>query len=199
MLSLSCLVRSVCLTFNLICYVIEILCAVMITMFYTNNEMSFFYLALIIIFLTFFNYSFIGFQLCFMKANLPWWSVFIPFYNLYNWFLLTFKNGWLFLIIFIPIIGQMFLLFSYFNFGKKFDRSGIISVLFFPLVVGNIGFDISSLYEDTAYIFIKRQIPNYFLKLYKTNNFILHMFKIIMFICMVYLFYILIINSGLIS
>lgn len=191
--------RKACLTFNLICYVIEVLCAIMITIFNINNGMSYFALALIIIFLTYFNYSLMGLQFCFMKANLPWWSVFVPFYNLYNWFLLTFKNGWLFLIIFIPIIGQIFLFISYFNFGRKFDRSGIISFLFFPFVVGNIGFDISSIYEGTAYIFIHRQIPNYFLKIYKTNNLILHIFEIIMFVCTLYFFYVLVVNSGLIS
>lgn len=43
-------------------------------------------------------------QLLFVKAKLPWWGVYIPFYSAYLASKLSFKNGWYFLIPFIPII-----------------------------------------------------------------------------------------------
>lgn len=191
--------REVCLTFNLICYVIEIVLFVLVTLFNTNGTMNYFTLSIALIFLTFFKYSFLGLQLCFMKSNLPWWSAYVPFYNLYNWFLMTMGNGWLFLVMFIPVIGQIFLLISYWNFGNSFGKNGLLTLLFFPFVVGNIGFDISAIYNETSYVYTRRQVPNYFLKIYKTNSRIVFIFEMIMLICTIYFFYVLLIEFGIIK
>lgn len=75
-----------------------------------------------------------SFQCIIIKAGEPWWSVFIPFYSNYVYYKIIFDNGWLFLTLYIPIVGEIILLISFYKLGKMFSRSGWLT-LFFPLVM----------------------------------------------------------------
>lgn len=104
-------------------------------------------------------FYFICIELIMKKANLPWWGLFIPIYNLYLLFKLGFENGSYFIILILssvlmglntafpsliptPTIGlaititgavvSVVLIISlYVNIAKKFGRSPIL-MFFFP-------------------------------------------------------------------
>lgn len=102
------------------------------------------------------------YQLLLKKANLNWWGIFIPIYNLYLIFKLAYGNGWHFLTLFIsPILifiasyasvkydfmfGRYVIYFAGLlsviinlsltaNIGVKFGRNGIITVLFAFVII----------------------------------------------------------------
>ncbi|MBE5870075.1 MAG: signal peptidase I [Lachnospiraceae bacterium] len=75
------------------------------------------------------------------KAGEPGWGILIPFYNLYLWFKISFGNGWLFLLLFVPlvnvVIGIMlpFKLAAAFGEGVGFGFGLLcISIIFYPLL-----------------------------------------------------------------
>lgn len=131
---------------------------------------------MIILVITIFYFYFICFQQLFKKAGFPWQGIFIPIYGNYLKFKLGFDNGWTFLVMLIsPILNflgvrvmfiggfeisrLLFGLSSIVNFlippsllfciGKKFGRSGIITVLFSFAVISMIAF--SNKYEYERY------------------------------------------------
>lgn len=65
----------------------------------------------------------------FAKAGIPGWAALIPFYNLYCLCKLTWGIGWLFLLVFTPILFDCFiwivyigLMVTYFQLAKKFGK-----------------------------------------------------------------------------
>lgn len=108
------------------------------------------------------------YQLLLKKANLNWWGIFIPIYNLYLIFKLAYGNGWHFLTLFIsPILifissyvtvkydfmygryiiylaGLLSTIISLAltaNVGTRFGRNGIITILFAFIVIPMIAFN----------------------------------------------------------
>lgn len=105
------------------------------------------------------------------KANIPWWGFFIPWYNVYLLSKLAFKDGWIFLIIFLPVglpiiyvlLGikslitflvklQEIIMFIYslaftFCLGKSFGRNGLITILFSFVVIPTIALSKKYKYE----------------------------------------------------
>lgn len=79
----------------------------------------------------FFSYSV---QAMFIKAGQPWWGYFVPFYNTYIMFQIAYGSGWLMLLLPVPIIGEIYALVLFYNLGKKFYKSGWLT-LFFPYVM----------------------------------------------------------------
>ena len=73
-------------------------------------------------------------QRIYIKAGEPWWSVYVPYYGNYCFFRITMDSGWLFLTLLIPFVGWVVLFISIYNLGKKFGRSGWLT-LFFPYVM----------------------------------------------------------------
>lgn len=59
----------------------------------------------------------------FEKAEIHGWCSIIPFYNLYLLAKMTYDNGWLILLLFIPGVNAFFIIFSLFKFAKAFGKS----------------------------------------------------------------------------
>lgn len=77
------------------------------------------------------NYSV---QAMYIKAGEPWWSYFVPIYNNYVLYKIAFGNGWMFLTMLIPVIGQIISLVAFYKIGRKFYKNGWLT-LFFPFVM----------------------------------------------------------------
>ena len=89
-------------------------------------------------------------QAMFIKAGQPWWGYFVPFYNIYIFFQIAYGSGWLMLLLPVPIIGEIYALLLFYNLGKKFYKSGWLT-LFFPYVmIPIIGLDKKTEYSLLA-------------------------------------------------
>ena len=66
--------------------------------------------------------SIVGLWKIFEKAGLDGWKSIIPFYNLYCLFKLTWGNGWLFLVVFIPVANLVILIMTMNKLAKSFDK-----------------------------------------------------------------------------
>lgn len=82
-----------------------------------------------------------AYQRMVIKAGEKWWSYFIPFYNMYVFFKISFRKGWMFLLTIIPVVGMIVAFVGLYKLGKKFYKSGWL-MLFFPwIMIPVIGFD----------------------------------------------------------
>lgn len=70
----------------------------------------------------------------FTKAGKPGWASIIPFYNLYVLFEIVGMNGWLFLLLCIPIVNIVMMIMLYINLAKAFGKGTgfIIGLIFLP-------------------------------------------------------------------
>lgn len=116
-------------------------------------------------------FYFICYQLLLKKANLPWWGIFIPIYNLYLINKLSFGNGWYCIIPFVPIILFLLCVFLHllnllslvmtlshvifyiypilllFCIGRRFGRSGILTLLLSFIIIPSIALSNRYQYE----------------------------------------------------
>jgi len=60
----------------------------------------------------------------FTKAGKPGWASLIPFYNYYTLFQVAGMNGWMFLLLCLPIVNVVVLIMLYINLAKAFGKSG---------------------------------------------------------------------------
>ena len=109
-------------------------------------------------------------QFMYMKAGFPWWSYYIPFYNLYVFFQITLKKGWLFLLTFIPIVGIVFLFYSFYRMGVVFGKNGWFSCLFPIFAIPMIAFQPDVFYEKKENIFAASTNDDYLEKIYHSNH-----------------------------
>lgn len=58
----------------------------------------------------------------FVKAGKPGWAIFVPFYNTYCLFQMSFGNGWLFLLCFVPCVNIVIQIMMYFKLAKAFGK-----------------------------------------------------------------------------
>lgn len=65
----------------------------------------------------------------FSKAGYDWWAALIPVYNSYVLFEIIYGNGWKFLLMLIPVVGQIAVLVSYFRLAQQFNQSLIFCLL----------------------------------------------------------------------
>lgn len=80
--------------------------------------------------------SLVGMWKVFEKAGKPGWAAIVPFYNLYCLFEMSFGNGWLFLLTFVPCVNFIVTILCYFKLAKAFGK-GIgfgFGLLFFNFV-----------------------------------------------------------------
>lgn len=85
----------------------------------------------------------------FVKAGKPGWAIFIPFYSSYCQFDIAFGNGWLFLLMFIPIVNIAIAVWQCFKLAAAFDK-GIgfgFGLLFLPFI-----FEVMLGFGDAEYI-----------------------------------------------
>lgn len=90
-------------------------------------------------------------QLIFIKCNKKWWSVFIPIYNVMELGDITFKKKWVGLLTLIPVIGQIIFLVMLYVLGTKFKYSGLLTMLFAPIMIPIIGFG-TRFYEGVNFV-----------------------------------------------
>lgn len=80
--------------------------------------------------------SLVGMWKVFVKAGKPGWAAIVPFYNLYCLFEMSFGNGWLFLLTFVPCANFVVAIMCYFRLAKAFGK-GIgfgFGLLFFNFI-----------------------------------------------------------------
>lgn len=97
-----------------------------------------------------------AYQRMLIKANANWWSVFIPFYNLYTYFKVALDNGGLFWLLFIPGIGLIVGIVAAYKLGKKFYKNGWLMVFFPFIMIPLIGFDKNVIYRDDREVSLKK-------------------------------------------
>ena len=70
----------------------------------------------------------------FTKAGKPGWASIIPFYNLYVLFEIAGMNGWLFLLLCLPIVNIVMMIMLYINLAKAFGKGTgfMIGLIFLP-------------------------------------------------------------------
>ena len=80
----------------------------------------------------------------FEKAREPGWAAIVPFYNIYVLFKITWGNGWMFLLMLIPIANLVIYIITMVKLAKAFGRSGgfavgliFLSIIFYCI----LGFD----------------------------------------------------------
>lgn len=72
----------------------------------------------------------------FVKAGKPGWGAIVPFYNFYCLFDISFGNGWLFLLIFVPCVNVIMQIIAYVKLTQAFGKSGgfAVGVIFLPWI-----------------------------------------------------------------
>lgn len=77
----------------------------------------------------------------FVKADKPGWAIFVPFYGNYCEFDIAFGCGWLFLLMFIPLVKFVVMILMYFKLAKAFGKGIgfgfgllLLPVIFVPML-----------------------------------------------------------------
>lgn len=84
----------------------------------------------------------VGMWKMFVKAGKPGWAAIVPFYNLYCLYDMSFGNGWLFLLTFVPCVNIVIGFMLYFKLAKAFGQGAgfAIGLIFlnpiFMLILG---------------------------------------------------------------
>lgn len=85
----------------------------------------------------------IGLWKVFEKAGEEGWKVLIPFYNMYILFKITWGNGWLFLLLLIPVVHVVIPIITLYKLAKSFGKGvGFFFGLWFlyPVFIMILGF-----------------------------------------------------------
>ena len=85
----------------------------------------------------------VGLWKVFVKAGKPGWGAIVPFYNAYCLFEMSFGNGWLFLLCFVPCVNVVMQIIMYVKLAQAFGKSGgfAVGLIFLPFVfVPMLGF-----------------------------------------------------------
>ena len=78
----------------------------------------------IIVSLTLSILTVVSIWMIFEKAAEPGWKCLIPIYNLYVFFRITWRNGWYFLLMFIPFVNLIIGIITMLKLAKVFDKDG---------------------------------------------------------------------------
>lgn len=72
----------------------------------------------------------------FKRAGKPGWASIVPVYNYYCLTEISLGNGWLFLLLFIPVANLVLYIMIYYNLAKKFGRGTgfCIGTVLFPFI-----------------------------------------------------------------
>lgn len=111
---------------------------------YTNLAVIFLILSIIFIYV----YSS---ERMYMKMNKPWWAALVPFYNYFVLSEAVFNNMLLGFLIFVPIVGNIYMLILYYKLGKSFNKNGVLTALLPLIMIPIIGFG-DSLYNNRNYV-----------------------------------------------
>lgn len=89
----------------------------------------------------------VGWWKTFEKAGEPGWAAIVPLYNEYTLFKLAWGNGWLFLLLLIPVVNVVIQIIVTIKLGKAFGKSTlfILGLIFLaPFFTIALGFDDST-------------------------------------------------------
>ena len=78
------------------------------------------------------------------KAEEHGWGAIVPFYSSYLSFKIAMGQGWMFLLLLIPVIGSIFAIVCNYKFAKAYGKSDWFAIgnIFFPYIFTTIiGFD----------------------------------------------------------
>lgn len=143
-----------CMITNLLVFMLPTLLLIIISLILGNVNMGLL-IGMVVFFGVFFFLAY-SYQRILIKVGENWWSFFIPFYSSYVYYKVTLRNGWLFLLSFIPIIGIIVSIIAAFQLGVKFYRSGWLT-LFFPFImIPIIGFDSNAVYMHEKEVSLKK-------------------------------------------
>lgn len=72
----------------------------------------------------------------FVKAGKPGWAAIVPFYNMYCMFEMSFGNGWMFLLCFVPCVNVVMLIIMWIKLAQAFGQGAAFGVglIFLPIV-----------------------------------------------------------------
>lgn len=72
----------------------------------------------------------------FDKAGEPGWAAIVPLYNTYVLFKITFGQGWMFLLLCVPIANVIFGILVYVKLAKAFGKSTgfAVGLIFLPFI-----------------------------------------------------------------
>lgn len=76
----------------------------------------------------------------FVKAGKPGWAAIVPFYNMYCMYEISFGNGWLFLLGFVPCVNVVIGIMMLFKLAKAYGQG--------------IGFGFGLLFLNTIFVLI---------------------------------------------
>lgn len=79
----------------------------------------------------------VGLWKTFAKADEPGWKALIPFYNTYTLFRIAGRNGWLFLLLLVPLVNIVISIIVMLDLAKHYGRGvlfGIFGLILFPYV-----------------------------------------------------------------
>ena len=78
----------------------------------------------------------VGMWKVYVKAGKPGWACIVPFYNSYCLFDMTFGNGWLFLLTFVPCVNFVMMILVYVKLAKAFGKGGgyAVGLIFLPVI-----------------------------------------------------------------
>lgn len=85
----------------------------------------------------------VGMWKVFTKAGKPGWGAIVPFYNMYCLFEMSFGNGWLFLLLFVPCVNFVFAIMYCFKMAKAFGQEwyfGLGLLFLQPIFIMILGF-----------------------------------------------------------
>lgn len=137
-----------CLITNIILHFIPIvLLVIAILLLDVNFSFNIVTLVGLILYIIFFFIAY-AYQRILIKSGEKWWYYFIPIYNFYIFFKIALGNGWLFLLMLVPIVGMFAVFVALYKLGKKFSRNGWLT-LFFPIIMFMIiAFDKNAHYDS---------------------------------------------------
>ena len=145
--------KKICFLTNIIAYLIFVIASIIYIFLNTGSLMgvirSNLYIYLLAV--TIWIFVFYSFELIYMKMNKKWWSSLIPVYNMMVLSDAVLKSSLLGLIVFIPVVGQIFLLYMLFKLGRGFNKNGFLTMLFPYIMIPIIGFG-SSGFEGRNYV-----------------------------------------------
>ena len=137
-----------CFIFNLITFLLTFVCFSII--YYRNNGgfsnillSNVWSIFIVIPLMYIYCYAY---ELLFIKMGYSWWKALIPIYNVMLISKKVFDNLFLGLLIIVPIVGQIYLLVLMYKLATKFNRNGLLMVLFPFIMIPLISFS-EDLYE----------------------------------------------------
>ncbi|MBQ6135190.1 MAG: zinc ribbon domain-containing protein [Bacilli bacterium] len=142
--------------------------------------------ALVLSILFFYLYAF---ELLFMKCNKEWWKALIPIYHLLEFSDIAFHKRWPGILLLVPILGQILFLVMLYQVGSKFNYSGLLISLFFPIGIPVVAFGVQP-YE--GYFFLGRLGEKELEREYRLKKIFLYTFFLFFFSglgCMAYSFF----------